>query len=175
MSERVIPASRHYAFEVDLEINNALGVTPGELSAYLLDALFDMDMRGILFPGLIQPEAGQVVLSGRVAPVGYRRGLDQGTYGESRRKPPLRSILGEQPTGSDQENKALRDQLETVWIPLSNLFMEQRLFQAKLFGMLDLLRSTDHVTDTDWQRARQLFKASQALFRDHAKTIRPLL
>jgi hypothetical protein len=175
MSERVIQASRRYTFEVELEINNALALTPGELSTYLLDALFAMDCEGTLIPGLTQPEAGAVVLSGCVAPIGYRRGVDQGTYGEARRTAAHEPSLGEQPVTRSPEDIALLNQLEPLWLPLSVLFKEERLFQAKLFGMLDLLRSTDPLTDADRQQAEQLFNASQALFRHHAKTIKPML
>lgn len=158
-----------------MEINNALALTPGELSTYLLDALFTMDCEGTLFPGLTQPEAGALVLSGCVAPIGYRRGVNQGVYGEAHRTVARGPGLGEQPVSRSPEDMALRQQLEPLWRPLSDLFKEERLFQAKLFGMLDLLRSADPLTDADRQQAEQLFKASQALFYHHAKAIKPLL
>jgi hypothetical protein len=175
MSERIIQASRQYTFEVEMEITNALDLSPGELSAYLLDALFEMDFEGTLFPGLTLPGEGSRVLSGCVSPIGYRRGVDQGTYGEARRKSSGEAGPETDSTTRTPEEIALYKQLEPLWLPLLHLFKEQRLFQAKLFGLLDVFRSADPLTDEHRQTANQYLQACEALFSHHAKTVEPLL
>ena len=169
MSGHILPSGRRYSFEVDMEIDNSLGLTPGELSAFLLDALFDLDHQGLLFPGITEPKAGARVLSGSVAPTGYRRGVNQGTYTAAHRNP------GMTPEARSSDETALYDELEAVWFPLEDLFKEQRMFQAKLLGLLDQLRSADPLSDADRQRAGRLLKASQNLIRRHGKSIKPLL
>jgi hypothetical protein len=156
-----------YIFELTLGIHTALGLSAGELSTLIVDGLFILEDRGLLFPGVTEPE-DRLRMAG-MQPIGYQRServsAADGAY---------RQLSGNRrpPTGRKRE---LKDTLDEAVETLGAAMLHVRMLAAKMTAASDKCSEPGALKDADRASADALLTAAQAIIAAVEASAKPVL
>ena len=163
------PATRRFAFELELEVSSVLGFSIGELGALALDGLFVLDGEGRLFPGVTTPDAGNRLAAGKIGAIGYTRHAN--TPSEDRYTQLVLQRKG-RPTKSIRN---LDDRLTQAIEVVSEGVFHQHMLLAKLKGLADKCGYRGAITDADRTIAETFITAAETVSKVVETSVRPVL
>jgi len=166
MTGKADSPGRRFTFELEIEINPMLGLPDGEMASLILDGIFELDDRGVLFPGVTVPHAGERLFAVSLKSIGSTRSAVP--------KPTFRPVAAASSEMTSDDAKMLSD-LENTEHGLSDVMAQQRMLRAKLMALEELYRTGGPLTDEDRAAAQCALAAYKALVRHHRRsTIRAL-
>jgi hypothetical protein len=161
------PGTYQFAFEMRLGINSALTMSSGELSTFVLDALFALDEQGTLFPGVTEPEDRLRMAS--MDAIAYERLRRSVPYGDAYDR--LIKSIGRAARGK----RELKEKLDEAVVKLGATMLRQRILMAQMQGLSDRCMYTDALKDVERTRAGTLIAATDAITAAVEASAKPVL
>jgi hypothetical protein len=161
------PDTHEYIFELTLEINRALTLSPGEVTTLVLDALFALDKQGSLFPGVTIPEK-RLRTAGMEA-IGYERSDDDA---------PADRVYKNLLSGSETPSKGEHGFAGRLWEAADAMIaamLHQHMLVAKMHGLAEKHLYPAPITEAERASAEAFIAAAEAIRAAVEAAAKPIL
>ena len=170
MPRSTFPDSHSFTFELELEVSTALSLSPGDLCSLVLPALFELDIQGVLFPGVKSPGIRNRLISANMKATGYCRGDTVPPIDEV-----YRNLMSRTRRRKSESGQGLSERLHGVAVTLGTAVLNQQMLIAKLSGLAEKSTEPAALTDADVMIIEALLGAADAVVTAVETSVKPVL
>ena len=167
MSEKLRSEPRKFVFELTLGIDSSLSYSGGELATLILDGIFALDDRGLLFPGVTEPvDRLQLASCGAT---GFERTDRSGPIDRA-----YEQLIAPRRRVSDAQLE-FQQRLDAALTETTASMLRQNSLLAKIRGLSDRGFFGGRIKEEDRRSAEALVGAAEAITATVNEALKPVL